>query len=114
MADSSRMQQILWNLLTNAVKFSETGGKVEISLREVNNFAELSIADNGQGISRDFLPFVFDRFRQAEGGSVEGLLVRRSDHFGRVVRHGLATVAQVTRTGERRSCDRHLRVIAPA
>jgi PAS domain S-box-containing protein len=69
MGDSGRLQQVLWNLLTNAVKFTPNGGRVEISLREVNDFAELSVSDNGHGISPEFLPFVFDRFRQAEGGS---------------------------------------------
>ena len=69
MGDSSRLQQILWNLLSNSVKFTDLGGSVEITLREVSDFAELSIADSGQGISPDFLPYVFDRFRQAEGGS---------------------------------------------
>jgi hypothetical protein len=69
MGDSSRLQQILWNLLTNAVKFTPNGGRVEINLREVSDFAELTVSDNGQGISSDFLPYVFDRFRQAEGGS---------------------------------------------
>jgi PAS domain S-box-containing protein len=69
MGDGSRLQQILWNLLTNAVKFTPRGGRVEVNLRIVNDFAELSVSDNGQGISEDFLPYVFDRFRQAEGGS---------------------------------------------
>jgi len=69
MGDSSRLQQILWNLLTNAIKFTEPGGTVKIDLSELNDFAELSISDSGQGISPEFLPFVFDRFRQAEGGS---------------------------------------------
>ena len=69
MGDGSRLQQILWNLLTNAVKFTPVGGEVEVVLREVNDFAELIIRDNGQGISPEFLPYVFDRFRQGEGGS---------------------------------------------
>ena len=69
MGDSSRLQQILWNLLTNAVKFTPNAGEVEVVLREVDDFAELIVRDNGQGISPDFLPFVFERFRQGEGGS---------------------------------------------
>jgi signal transduction histidine kinase/ActR/RegA family two-component response regulator len=69
MGDSSRLQQVLWNLLTNAVKFTHPGGEIEVVLREVNDFAELIVRDNGQGISPEFLPFVFDRFRQGEGGS---------------------------------------------
>ena len=69
MGDAGRVQQILWNLLTNAVKFTPPGGRVEVSLSEVDGFAELTVRDSGQGISPDFLPHVFDRFRQAEGGS---------------------------------------------
>jgi PAS domain S-box-containing protein len=69
MGDSSRLQQVVWNLMTNAVKFTQSGGQVEVTLREVNDFAELTVADNGPGISSEFLPYVFDRFRQAEGGS---------------------------------------------
>lgn len=69
MGDAGRVQQILWNLLTNAVKFTPPGGRVEVLLSEVDGFAELSVRDTGQGISEDFLPHVFDRFRQAEGGS---------------------------------------------
>jgi signal transduction histidine kinase/CheY-like chemotaxis protein len=69
MGDGGRMQQILWNLLLNAVKFTPAGGHVEVSLGEVGGFAELTVRDTGQGIEPDFLPYVFDRFRQAEGGS---------------------------------------------
>jgi len=69
MGDGGRLQQILWNLLANAVKFTPGGGMVETALREIDGFAELTVRDNGQGIRADFLPFVFDRFRQAEGGS---------------------------------------------
>lgn len=69
MGDSGRVQQVLWNLLSNSVKFTPPGGRVEVTLGEVDGFAELSVRDTGQGISPDFLPHVFDRFRQAEGGS---------------------------------------------
>lgn len=69
MGDSSRMQQILWNLLSNAIKFTPSGGRIEIILREIDAFAEITVRDNGQGISQDFLPFVFERFRQADGSS---------------------------------------------
>jgi CheY-like chemotaxis protein len=69
MGDASRLQQIFWNLLSNAVKFTPLNGQIEIILREVDAFAEVGIRDSGQGISEDFLPFVFERFRQADGSS---------------------------------------------
>ena len=64
--DGSRLQQIIWNLLSNAVKFTPKGGKVSVDFRRKNGFAELVISDTGIGISADFLPHVFERFRQAE------------------------------------------------
>ena len=64
--DASRLQQIIWNLLSNSVKFTPKGGKVSIDFRRQNGFAELVISDTGIGISADFLPHVFERFRQAE------------------------------------------------
>jgi PAS domain S-box-containing protein len=69
MSDASRLQQIFWNLLSNAVKFTPLNGQIEIILREVDAFAEVIIRDSGQGIADDFLPFVFERFRQADGSS---------------------------------------------
>ncbi len=69
MGDLSRLQQILWNLLSNALKFTPLKGEIEIVLREIDAFAELIIRDNGQGIPSDFLPYVFERFRQADGSS---------------------------------------------
>jgi PAS domain S-box-containing protein len=66
--DSERLQQIMWNLLSNAVKFTPNGGQVEVRLKRVNMRIEISVADNGQGINPEFLPHVFDRFRQADGG----------------------------------------------
>jgi PAS domain S-box-containing protein len=67
MGDSHRLQQIFWNLLSNAIKFTPFKGQVEIILNEKDELAEITFRDNGSGISADFLPFVFDRFRQADG-----------------------------------------------
>jgi PAS domain S-box-containing protein len=69
MGDTNRLQQVLWNLLSNAVKFTPLRGQIEVILREVDDFAEIIIRDSGHGISQDFLPFVFERFRQADGSS---------------------------------------------
>jgi signal transduction histidine kinase len=67
--DPVRLQQVVWNLLSNAVKFTQPGGRVEVRLRRDGPVVELVVRDNGVGISPDFLPFVFDRFRQADAGS---------------------------------------------
>jgi PAS domain S-box-containing protein len=64
--DAGRLQQIVSNLLTNAVKFSETGGQVRVQLRRLGAAAELVVADEGRGIDPEFLPYVFERFRQAD------------------------------------------------
>jgi signal transduction histidine kinase/ActR/RegA family two-component response regulator len=67
MGDAGRLHQIIWNLLSNAVKFTPIDGKVEIALRQTAQGVFLSVSDTGQGIPPDFLPYVFDRFRQADG-----------------------------------------------
>lgn len=67
--DANRLQQVIWNLISNAVKFTEKGGCVSLGLRQVNSSVEIKVADTGQGISPEFLPFVFDRFRQADSTS---------------------------------------------
>ncbi len=67
--DTNRLQQVFWNLLSNAVKFTPSGGTVSIRLRRVESQAEIIVADTGPGISPDFLPYVFDRFRQADSTS---------------------------------------------
>jgi PAS domain S-box-containing protein len=67
--DANRLQQVFWNLLSNAVKFTPAGGKVSVGLRRVDSEAEIKVTDTGQGISEEFLPFVFDRFRQADSSS---------------------------------------------
>src|SRR5262245_7106032 len=68
-ADSERLQQVVWNLLSNAIKFTAEGGRVGIQLQRTNAGIEIVVADTGQGISPDFLPYVFDRFRQADVSS---------------------------------------------
>jgi len=65
--DSARIQQVVWNLLSNAVKFTPSGGTVEIRLEQVNSSAQIQVRDTGIGISREFLPYVFDYFRQEDG-----------------------------------------------
>jgi PAS domain S-box-containing protein len=66
--DPERLQQVLWNLLSNAVKFTGRGGKVQIRLGRMNSHIEVTVADTGIGIPREFLPHVFERFRQADAG----------------------------------------------
>jgi PAS domain S-box-containing protein len=67
LGDASRLQQVLWNLLSNAIKFTPQGGRVEIRLEYVDTQALVTVSDTGRGISPDFLPFIFDAFRQADG-----------------------------------------------
>ncbi|BBD64348.1 PAS/PAC sensor hybrid histidine kinase [Nostoc commune NIES-4072] len=66
MGDPNRLGQVVWNLLSNAVKFTPAGGRVEIRLMEVDNQAQIQVSDTGKGIAREFLPYVFDYFRQAD------------------------------------------------
>ncbi|HEY6246368.1 MAG TPA: CHASE domain-containing protein [Pyrinomonadaceae bacterium] len=82
--DSNRLQQVIWNLLSNAVKFTNTGGEVLVAACQNDTEAEIKVTDTGLGISREFMPFVFDRFRQADssttrqhGGLGLGLAIAR-------------------------------------
>ena len=68
-ADSARVQQVVWNLLTNAIKFSPDGGAVRLGVSRSHSTVELLVSDSGPGIAADFLPFVFDAFRQADGST---------------------------------------------
>jgi PAS domain S-box-containing protein len=68
-ADAARLQQVVWNLLLNAVKFSRSGDTVEVVLRQENAYAVLEVRDVGQGIAPDFLPQLFQRFRQGDASS---------------------------------------------
>jgi CheY-like chemotaxis protein/anti-sigma regulatory factor (Ser/Thr protein kinase) len=69
LGDSDRLQQVFWNLLSNAVKFTDADGAVAIALRARGDSVEFEISDTGVGIRRDVLPFVFDRFRQADSST---------------------------------------------
>ena len=69
MATRERLRQIVWNLLSNGVKFTQSGGSVQVSLQRINSHVEIVVTDSGVGIHRDFLPHVFDRFRQADGST---------------------------------------------
>jgi PAS domain S-box-containing protein len=65
-ADPTRLQQVMWNLLSNAVKFTPRGGTVQISARRTHSHVQLTVTDTGEGVDPDFLPHVFEAFRQAE------------------------------------------------
>lgn len=67
--DAVRLQQVVWNLLSNAVKFTPPGGHVEVSLQRIDSHIQITVRDTGQGIAPEFLPHVFDRFRQADQAS---------------------------------------------
>lgn len=69
LGDADRLQQIVWNLLTNAVKFTPRGGRIQVQLQRVNSHVEIVVADSGSGISKEFLPHVFDRFRQGDAST---------------------------------------------
>lgn len=69
LGDPNRLQQVVWNLLSNAVKFTPNEGRIAIRLRQVGRDVELQVEDSGKGIQPDFLPYVFDYFRQADGSS---------------------------------------------
>jgi PAS domain S-box-containing protein len=67
--DPGRLQQLIWNLLTNAVKFTPSGGRIDVVMERVNSHVEVSVEDSGIGIKPEFLAFVFDRFRQADSST---------------------------------------------
>jgi CheY-like chemotaxis protein len=83
--DPGRLQQVVWNLMSNAVKFTPNNGRVHVRLERVNSHVEIVVSDTGAGIRPDFLPYVFERFRQADSGTT-----RKSGGLGlglAIVRH---------------------------
>ena len=84
--DATRLQQVVWNLLTNAVKFTSQGGQVTVELGQLNGLAQLRVIDTGKGINPNFLPYVFEYFRQEDGSTT-----RRFGGLGL----GLAIVRQI-------------------
>jgi PAS domain S-box-containing protein len=84
--DPSRLQQVVWNLVSNAIKFTPADGQVQVALERVNSHVEIVVSDTGEGITPEFLPHVFDRFRQADASST-----RRQGGLG----IGLAIVKQL-------------------
>jgi CheY-like chemotaxis protein/two-component sensor histidine kinase len=84
--DSDRLQQVVWNLLSNAIKFTPKNGRVQVRLERVNSHVEIVVSDTGAGIEPEFLPFVFERFRQSDGS-----MTRRHGGLGL----GLAIVRQL-------------------
>jgi PAS domain S-box-containing protein len=71
LGDPARLQQVLWNLLSNAIKFTPKGGNIHTSFQQVNSQARVTVTDSGPGIEESFLPFVFDRFRQADSTTIK-------------------------------------------
>jgi len=67
--DSDRLQQVIWNLLSNAAKFTPAGGQIELDVRQTNTSIQIQVSDTGPGIDPEFLPYVFERFRQADGST---------------------------------------------
>jgi signal transduction histidine kinase/ActR/RegA family two-component response regulator len=100
--DPARLQQVVWNLLINAVKFTPKGGRVQVHLQRVNSHVEIVVSDTGQGIAPEMLPFVFDRFRQSDSSSTRahgglGLGLSLVKHL--VELHGGTVAAQSSGNG---------------
>ncbi|HXC50766.1 MAG TPA: ATP-binding protein [Candidatus Limnocylindrales bacterium] len=85
LGDAIRLQQVVWNLVSNAIKFTSSGGRVDVRLTRDESELEIQVIDNGEGIEPEFIPYLFDRFRQADGSST-----RRHQGLGlglAIVRH---------------------------
>jgi PAS domain S-box-containing protein len=101
--DAERLQQVVWNLLSNAVKFTAEGGEIQILLRDADTSVEVAVTDSGIGIEEDFLPFVFDRFRQLDGSTTRrhgGLGLGLSIVRQLVEMHGGTVRAENNKTGK--------------
>jgi PAS domain S-box-containing protein len=113
--DPARLQQVVWNLLSNAIKFTSKGGRVQVRLERVNSHIEIVVSDTGAGIKSEFLPHVFDRFRQADqattrqhGGLGLGLAIVR--HL--VELHGGTTEAESPGEDQGATFTVHLPVVS--
>ncbi|HKY06184.1 MAG TPA: ATP-binding protein, partial [Blastocatellia bacterium] len=112
--DSQRLQQIVWNLLSNAVKFTPRGGRVQVRLERIGSHVLISVSDTGQGISPEFMPHLFERFRQADssytrrhGGLGLGLAIVR--HLAEL--HGGTVLAQSAGEGQGAVFTVHLPIL---
>jgi PAS domain S-box-containing protein len=112
--DPDRLQQVIWNLLSNAVKFTGKGGRVQVTLEQVDSHVLITVSDTGKGIAPEFLPYVFDRFRQADssitrlhGGLGLGLAIVRQ----LVDLHGGSVQAQSPGVGQGATLSLQLPVI---
>ena len=106
MGEPVRLQQIVWNLLTNAVKFTEAGGRVTVRVETSGQDARVVVEDTGIGISEEFLPYVFDRFRQADGSRTRrhgglGLGLAIVDALAKLHRGGVEAQSEGTGLGSR-------------
>jgi PAS domain S-box-containing protein len=111
-ADIERLQQVLWNLLANAVKFTPQQGVVDVYLRRKGSLAEIRIEDSGPGIPPDFLPRIFERFSQADGSST-----RKHGGLGlglAIVRHLVELHGGIVSAGNRENGGAVLTVVLPA
>ena len=98
--DPARLQQIAWNLVANAVKFTPAGGRVKVELRRIDAYAEVVVTDTGIGIAKDFLPHIFERFRQSDSSPS-----RRQGGLGlglAIVRHLFRSARRSSQRDERR------------
>jgi two-component system, chemotaxis family, CheB/CheR fusion protein len=85
LGDTDRLQQVLWNILSNAIKFTPAGGRVEIVLSAIENHAQFRVSDTGKGIRAEILPYIFDRFHQGDSSSTKGLAIKYNPSYARRV-----------------------------
>ncbi|MGO9056679.1 MAG: ATP-binding protein [Candidatus Binataceae bacterium] len=103
LGDPNRLQQALWNLLSNALKFTPKGGKIQVRLMRINSHIELAVSDTGKGIESSFLPYVFDRFWQADGsgdGNRKGMGLGLAIVKHIITMHGGSVTAQSQGVGK--------------
>ena len=103
LGDIDRLQQVLWNILSNAIKFTPAGGRVEIVMQDLEDYAEIRVTDTGKGIAPELLPHIFDRFRQGDSSTTkanQGLGLGLSIVYHLVQLHGGAVEAESPGPGQ--------------